>query len=91
MNYYSKKYIETESASIHVNLFQNTIEGHFSSPEHHTKAFGTLLSAGCTDCHYVFQKPFLALHEGKNKTEKVTSSVLSYHFMLSTKTQNWFW
>jgi len=88
----AREYIEIWSASIHVNLYQNIVEGYFSSPEHHAKAFDTLLSASFTDCHAAFQKPFLALYQGKNETTKnVTSSVQSCHFIPPTKIQNHSW
>lgn len=91
MNYYSKKVYWNRKCMIPVNLFQNCIEGHFSSSlEHHTKAFGTLLSALFTYCHNISHDPLLALYQGKNETE-VPHSVLSSHFVLSTKIQNWFW
>lgn len=75
----AREYIEIWSASIHVNLYQNIVEGYFSSPEHHAKAFDTLLSASFTDCHAAFQKPFLALYQGKKWNNKKMWQVQSSH------------
>lgn len=89
MNYYNKKVYWNRKCVIHVNLFQNHIGLFSSSLAHHTKAFGTLFSAFFTACH-VSHNPFLAFYQGKNETERAICSVLSFHFMLSTKIQNCF-
>lgn len=67
----AREYIEIWNASIHVNLYQNIVEGHFSSPEHHARAFGTLLSSSFTDCHAVFRKTFLPYIKAKMKQQKM--------------------
>lgn len=64
-----QEYIEIWSASIHVNLYKNTIERHFPS-EHHARAFDTLLSSSFTDCRAAFQKPFLPYIKAKMKQQK---------------------